>query len=424
MVMLQFLYTSQENKSKTIDFNTTNDLDSFSVKDLKYLIIKNELSSINMSKLEGQLKETNIANNYEKVVRNDTDEFFDALLKNFRLILCNKELDETRLIKTLNHQHVFQFRVRLVGGKGGFGATLRSQKPKHPVTNNFDACRDLSGRRIRHVRAQQDLQNWKNERAEEDIKIEEELEEYKKHEREINAAIKRNDANKDQMVNIYKAQLELSANNITNGVILGKAKHRRDQAEMMNLPGGPVKSSLERSLDIFEKGQGDLGAGKDDFNMDDFFQPAKKIFKRVKIDENEEKEVEDEVSQEESLIIKKSEDINEPKKVEESLITKIVEPDLEKKIKPSEELPKEDIEVKKLNEESKKKALFDSFNTVSKIEDLDKLYTESQIKENLTILGLKAGGRHEERLKRLFLVKTCEGDMSKISKKLFAKKNK
>ena len=37
------------------------------------------------------------------------------------------------------------------GGKGGFGSLLRSMNPKKQPTDNFDACRDLSGRRIRTV---------------------------------------------------------------------------------------------------------------------------------------------------------------------------------------------------------------------------------------------------------------------------------
>ena len=46
--------------------------------------------------------------------------------------------------------------LRLLGGKGGFGALLRSgARASH--TQNFDACRDLSGRRLRHVTADEKL---------------------------------------------------------------------------------------------------------------------------------------------------------------------------------------------------------------------------------------------------------------------------
>jgi hypothetical protein len=37
--------------------------------------------------------------------------------------------------------------VKLLGGKGGFGRLLRSQKNTGKKTDNFDSCRDLEGRR-------------------------------------------------------------------------------------------------------------------------------------------------------------------------------------------------------------------------------------------------------------------------------------
>lgn len=41
--------------------------------------------------------------------------------------------------------------VQTLGGKGGFGANLKSQGARmgHKKTSNFDSCRDLSGRRIK-----------------------------------------------------------------------------------------------------------------------------------------------------------------------------------------------------------------------------------------------------------------------------------
>jgi hypothetical protein len=52
--------------------------------------------------------------------------------------------------------------ARLRGGKGGFGARLRSMAGKVGAkkTTNFSACRDLSGRRLRHVEAERALRKW------------------------------------------------------------------------------------------------------------------------------------------------------------------------------------------------------------------------------------------------------------------------
>jgi hypothetical protein len=59
-----------------------------------------------------------------------------------------------------------QLRVRsgLLGGKGGFGSLLRgnSGTALSRQTSNFDACRDLQGRRMRHVNHAKMLEEWMN----------------------------------------------------------------------------------------------------------------------------------------------------------------------------------------------------------------------------------------------------------------------
>lgn len=60
----------------------------------------------------------------------------------------------------LDHGCSVTLLLRLAGGKGGFGALLRGQGRDGKITDNFDACRDLSGRRIRHVEAEKKLKQW------------------------------------------------------------------------------------------------------------------------------------------------------------------------------------------------------------------------------------------------------------------------
>lgn len=48
-------------------------------------------------------------------------------------------------------------RRALPGGKGGFGANLKGSAAASRPSSNFDACRDLNGRRIRTVRAESAL---------------------------------------------------------------------------------------------------------------------------------------------------------------------------------------------------------------------------------------------------------------------------
>lgn len=70
--------------------------------------------------------------------------------------------------------------LRLKGGKGGFGSLLRGAATKagQKKTNNFDACRDMSGRRLRHVNAEKRLEEWKA--GEEDRRLEKVAEEFLK----------------------------------------------------------------------------------------------------------------------------------------------------------------------------------------------------------------------------------------------------
>ena len=56
----------------------------------------------------------------------------------------------------------------LLGGKGGFGTQLRASARRGTQTTNFDACRDLSGRRLRAVNGEKKIAAWEAEKAERD----------------------------------------------------------------------------------------------------------------------------------------------------------------------------------------------------------------------------------------------------------------
>lgn len=59
--------------------------------------------------------------------------------------------------------------LRLCGGKGGFGALLRGLGRDGKITTNFDACRDLQGRRIRHQTTEQKLADWQAQAKEREL---------------------------------------------------------------------------------------------------------------------------------------------------------------------------------------------------------------------------------------------------------------
>jgi hypothetical protein len=69
----------------------------------------------------------------------------------------------------LSHGSTVQLLLRLCGGKGGFGALLRGQGRDGKITDNFDAMRDLSGRRVRHVEAEKKLKEWEQDSKEREL---------------------------------------------------------------------------------------------------------------------------------------------------------------------------------------------------------------------------------------------------------------
>ncbi|XP_028157027.1 replication stress response regulator SDE2 [Ostrinia furnacalis] len=57
-------------------------------------------------------------------------------------------------------ENVVRVFTRLVGGKGGFGSMLRAIGAQIEKTTNREACRDLSGRRLRDINEEKRLRKW------------------------------------------------------------------------------------------------------------------------------------------------------------------------------------------------------------------------------------------------------------------------
>ncbi|GAB4816006.1 hypothetical protein N2152v2_003052 [Parachlorella kessleri] len=78
-----------------------------------------------------------------------------------RLLYGSKQLVNGRTLGecSVAAESTLHLVLRLRGGKGGFGSLLRGAG-KQKLTDNFDACRDLQGRRIRHKTAEQKLAEW------------------------------------------------------------------------------------------------------------------------------------------------------------------------------------------------------------------------------------------------------------------------
>lgn len=105
-----------------------------------------------------------------------------------------------------------------MGGKGGFGSLLRSMKPKIKGDENFDACRDLSGRRLRTVNNEQRLQEYQQRQAEEEKYVEEELREYNKNKAALKSAINSNNFKLDDG---YKSRVDQTTAGMEQSVKAG-----------------------------------------------------------------------------------------------------------------------------------------------------------------------------------------------------------
>ena len=101
-----------------------------------------------------------------------------SLLSNFNLnnnldnieyfITSNgKKLNNSFPLNELYHNQILTLHESILGGKGGFGSLLKRQNANKKMTNNVDACRDLTGRRIRHVNQERLLKEWEEKKQEE-----------------------------------------------------------------------------------------------------------------------------------------------------------------------------------------------------------------------------------------------------------------
>ncbi|NWV05907.1 SDE2 regulator, partial [Ptilonorhynchus violaceus] len=79
-------------------------------------------------------------------------------------VKCNGHLanDEDELQSGV----VYSLEPRLCGGKGGFGSMLRALGAQIEKTTNREACRDLSGRRLRDVNHEKAMAEWVKKQAE------------------------------------------------------------------------------------------------------------------------------------------------------------------------------------------------------------------------------------------------------------------
>lgn len=117
----------------------------------------------------------------------------DSIPVSVQRIVCGaREVDDTTILYADSRGEIPSCcaLLRLRGGKGGFGSLLRGAAKKKNMNDNIDACRDLSGRRLRHVNAEKKLSEWEKDSKERQLE-QDALDFIKKKEAEERAAQQR-----------------------------------------------------------------------------------------------------------------------------------------------------------------------------------------------------------------------------------------
>ncbi|TMW50525.1 hypothetical protein DOY81_004386 [Sarcophaga bullata] len=78
-----------------------------------------------------------------------------------------------RLYEQICHGCPIYLRLCTLGGKGGFGSMLRAIGAQIEKTTNREACRDLSGRRLRDINEEKRLKAWLEKQGEREREAEE-----------------------------------------------------------------------------------------------------------------------------------------------------------------------------------------------------------------------------------------------------------
>ena len=90
--------------------------------------------------------------------------------EHWRVVYAGKHLTEDKSLQEcgIRPDTTLHLVGQLLGGKGGFGSLLRGAG-RAILTDNVDACRDLSGRRLRQANAEKRLAEWAAEAKEREL---------------------------------------------------------------------------------------------------------------------------------------------------------------------------------------------------------------------------------------------------------------
>ncbi|KAL6311538.1 hypothetical protein AAG906_005277 [Vitis piasezkii] len=376
-----------------------------------------------------------------------------------RLVSQSRQISDETLIAADKGSGIFptvHLLLPLPGGKGGFGSLLRGAATKagQKKTNNFDACRDMSGRRLRHVNAEKKLEEWRAEAAERELErmaedyikkaakkgksgngsaaavaaekyVEKYREESAKCVAEVEASVR------EAMGGFGKrkgAEVATSASDAKRLKICDSDEDDAENERSIVLDNGSDSDSNKETDGSFDsvsggKLDGDCSGGSCESGSEE----EKETFGQVKPEVQEEKVVQatsvsclDAVGSE--AVEPEKGDSDEPKSgnvevvgLPQSNSGSENGSDIEKVAIDSEDNGEESV-ANTDTSDAGKPLNFDDFSSAAEMEVLGLERLKSELQER----GLKCGGTLQERAARLFLLKTIP--LEKLPKKLLAKK--
>ncbi|XP_016978486.1 replication stress response regulator SDE2 [Drosophila rhopaloa] len=150
--------------------------------------------------------------------------------------------------------------LRQLGGKGGFGSMLRAIGAQIEKTTNREACRDLSGRRLRDINEEKRVRAWLDKQGER----EREAEERKKRKIEKLLAVPKHDF-KDDKYEEARANLTEKVNDAFEEGLkqAEETKEKEALAQEASTSGTKRKSPAEDKTKAKKKKKGTLWIGDD-----------------------------------------------------------------------------------------------------------------------------------------------------------------
>ncbi|XP_074279679.1 uncharacterized protein LOC141604977 [Silene latifolia] len=365
--------------------------------------------------------------------------------------------------------------IPLLGGKGGFGSLLRGAATKagQKKTNNFDACRDMSGRRLRHVNAEKKMEEWAAEEAERNL--EKKAEKYLKEMAKKGKGGKRDDG-AEKYVEMYRLEsarcveeVERSVREAAAGMAVGGRKRKvvakgGDGVDAKKLKIWKGKRKLGESDSDDSDGdtesddsdaENEKSAVTDNGNQSDSSKDVSNGSISVPQSDQDQngRGSSDSVSEEEKDILTGDSVETDATPLESKSLSNVVDPiktlsdgeektiekpcvsaevalgdvdssrsepvdrELQVNYEPKTVSPEETIARNNpIVSEVPQPLNFDDFNSASELEVLGMERLKTELQER----GLKCGGTLQERAARLFLLKTTP--LEKLPKKLLAKK--